>query len=145
MFEDPLDIFGEMDEMVARLFSRIEGNFGSGAPYGSGYRILIRNGEEPSEMPASPVLKPRAAQEPVAEVHQIGDEVKVIAGLPGVTEDLLRLGIQRGKLVIDTGDADTHYHTSVAIPSVEPESVQHLLRNGVLEVTFRSLPGSSGT
>jgi len=145
MFEDPLDIFEEMDEMVARLFFRIDGDFGSGAPYGSGYQILIRNGEEPSEMPASPVIQPRAAHEPVAEVHQIGDEVKVIAGLPGVTEDLLRLGIQRGKFVIDAGDADTHYRTSVAIPPVEPGSMQHFLRNGVLEVTFRSVPSSSGT
>jgi HSP20 family molecular chaperone IbpA len=145
MFEDPLDIFGEMDEMFARLFSRTEGDFGTGAPYESGFRILIRNGEELSELPASHIVQPGPADEPVTEVCHVGDEVKVIAGLPGVTEDLLRLGIQRGKLVIDAGDADTHYRTSVTIPPVEPGSMQHSLRNGVLEVTFRGLPGSSGT
>jgi len=143
MFEDPLDIFEEMDGMIARLFSRMNRDPESGALYGS-YRILIRNGEEPSEMPATPAIQPGSADEPVTEVYHVGDEVKVIAGLPGVTEDLLRLGIQRGKLVIDAGDADTHYRTSVAIPPVEPGSMQHSLRNGVLEVTFRSLPGSSG-
>ena len=145
MFEDPLDIFEQMDEMVARLFSRIDGDLGSVAPYGSGYRIPIRNGKGQSEMPDAPVVRPGAAHEPVAEVCHVGDEVKVIAGLPGVTEDLLRLGIQRGKLVIDAGDADTHYHTSVDIPRAEPASMRHSLRNGVLEVTFRSRPGSPGT
>lgn len=144
MFEDPLDIFEEMDGMVARLLSRMDRDPESGALSGN-YRILIRNGEEPSEMPATPVIQPGAADEPVTEVCHVGDEVRVIAGLPGVTEDLLRLGIQHGKLVIDAGDADTHYHTSVAIPPVEPGSMQHSLRNGMLEVTFRSLPGSSGT
>ena len=145
MQEYPQDIFEEMDEMVARLFSRMDRDFSSGAPDISGYRILIRDGEEPSETPATPVIPPRAADEPVTEVCHAGDEVKVIAGVPGVTEDLLRLGIQRGKLIIDAGDAETHYHTSVAIPPVEPGSMQHSLRNGVLEVTFRILPGSSGT
>ena len=74
-----------------------------------------------------------------AEIHRIGNEVKVIADLPGITEEALRLDVKGNTLVIDAGDADHHYHTSVSLPPVDMASMQKTLKNGVLEVTFTSL------
>ena len=45
---NPMDMFDEMDEMFARLFSRMDREFMNGSPQGYGYRIMVRdNGEGP--------------------------------------------------------------------------------------------------
>ena len=75
-------------------------------------------------------------QELVAEVHRIGNEVKVIVELPGVTDESLKLDMQGDRLIIDAGDADRHYHTSAMLPPVDPGSMQKSLKNGVLEITY---------
>jgi len=70
--------------------------------------------------------------------------VKVITELPGINEDELRLDVKGNTLVIDAGDADHSYRTSAALPLVDTGSMQKTLKNGVLEVTFASLPDTSG-
>jgi HSP20 family protein len=143
MIEDPMDMFGEMDEMFARLFSRMDREFMAGSPGISGYRVVFESGGYPGEMPEIEAPRSRDSSEPVTEVHRIGDEVKVIAELPGVTDDSLRLDVQGDQLVIDAGDADHHYHTSATLPPVDAASLHSSIKNGVLEVTFRSLPGTA--
>jgi hypothetical protein len=100
-----MDMFGQMDGMFARLFSRMDREFTAGAPHLCGYQIVFRNGGEPPAMEEVPVPEPRATREPVAEVHRIGDETKVITELPGATDDTIRLGVKGSRLVIDAGDA----------------------------------------
>lgn len=139
---NPMDLFDEMDEMFARLFSRMDWEFMDRTPRGHGYRIMVRdNGEGPEieEMADDAGPLPRMTGEPMAEVHRIGKEVKVIADLPGITEEALRLDVKGNTLVIDAGDADHYYHTSAALPPVDTASMQKTLKNGVLEVTFTSL------
>jgi HSP20 family molecular chaperone IbpA len=148
MHGDPMDMFGEMDEMFARLFSRMDREFPGATRPGHGYRIRVRDTRECPEIPA--MADDAASQscmrgEPVAEVHRIGNTVKVIADLPGITDESLRLDMRGDTLVIDAGDADHHYLTSASLPPVDPASLQKTLKNGVLEVTFTSFPDPSET
>jgi HSP20 family molecular chaperone IbpA len=69
--------------------------------------------------------------------------VNVIADLPGITEEALRLDVKGNTLIIDAGDADHSYYTSAALPPADTVSMQKTLKNGVLEVTFTSLPDPS--
>ena len=141
MFEDPMDMFEEMDEMLARLFTRMDREFMNGTGV-SGYRVVFEHGGDAPGMAEAEPPRPRDDTEPVTEVHQIGDEVKVIAELPGVTEESLRLAVQGSRLVIDAGDAAHHYHTSAALPPVDVSSLHASIKNGVLEATFKCLPGA---
>ena len=146
MHGNHLDMFDEMDEMFNRLFSRIDRDFMSGSSQQYGYRIVLRDDEESpgvQEIPGSDTPASWMTSEPVAEVHRIGNEVKVIAGLPGITDEALRLDLKRNILVIDAGDADQYYRTSAALPPVDAASMQKTLKNGVLEVTFQCLPEPS--
>jgi HSP20 family protein len=146
MHGNPMDMFDEIDEIFDRLVSRMDREFMSGSPQQYGYRIVIHddgNDTVVQEIPGSDTPESRVTGEPVAEVHRIGNEVKVIAGLPGVTEEALRLDVKGNVLVIDAGDADHFYHTSAALPPVDVASMQKTLKNGVLEVTFLSLPDLS--
>jgi HSP20 family protein len=143
MNREPMDMFEEMDEIFSRLFSRVDREFMTGSPQVYGYRIMVMDGGEPQGMPGVPddaALMPCATGEPPVEVHHTGNEVKVITELPGITDDTLRLHVQGNTLVIDAGDADQHYRSSVALPPVDTGSMRKSLRNGVLEVTFTTLP-----
>jgi HSP20 family protein len=130
-----MDLFEEMDEMFVRLFTRMQGKFLSDFSPTYGYRILFDDGDQLQGIPDD-YAPQQGREEPVAEVHHIGDEVVVIANLPGITEDLLRLDLRGDTLVIDAGDADRHVCTSAVLPPVEAASMRHSLRNGVLEVRF---------
>ena len=119
-----MDMFEQMDDMFARLFSRMDREFSAGTPQVYRYRVVFHNGEAPDGMAEPPATLSRATREPVAEVHQIGDETKVITELSGATDDMIRLEIKGSMLVIDAGDADHHYHTTASLPQVDAGSMQ---------------------
>lgn len=147
MQENPMDIFEEMDEIFARLFSRMDREFMTGSQQGYGYRIMVRDdgeGPEVQETADDGALFTCVTSKPAAEVHRIGNEVKVITDLPGITEEALRLDVKGRILIIDAGDADHSCRTSANLPPVDVSSMQKTLKNGVLEVTFTRLPGPSG-
>jgi HSP20 family protein len=139
-----MDMFDEMDEMFARLFTRMNRELASGNPQVYGYQIVFRGGDDGgsavTEVHPSPS---RVSSEPVAEIHQIGDEIKVISELPGATDESIRLEVKGSTLVIDAGDAEHHYRTTAELPPVDAASMQRSFRNGVLEVTFRNLPDTA--
>lgn len=135
-----MDMFDQMDEMFARLFSQMSREMSAGGSQVYGYHIVINNGGGQGDGMEFPPALPRSANEPVAEVHHIGDETKVIAELPGITEESVRLDMKGTTLFIDAGDADNHYHTTAEVPGVDPATMTKSLKNGVLEVTFSNLP-----
>jgi len=150
--EDFPDLFRRMDAMMAQMMNGMEsGSFMESfmnmpdRPQGSGYRIVIESGTLPQEPVLPETIRSRDAGEPAAEVHTIGNEVKVIVELPGISEDALRLDVRGDTLVIDAGDGDRHYNTSVKLPAVDPASMRTTLKNGVLEVTFKAVSGASET
>lgn len=140
-----MDMFDQMDEMFARLFSQMSRDMSTGGPKVYGYHIVINNGEGPGEVTEFQPALSRSAGEPVAEVHHIGDETMVIAELPGISEESVRLDMKGTTLVIDAGDADNHYHTTAKVPGVDPATMTKSLKNGVLEVTFSNLPKNETT
>jgi HSP20 family molecular chaperone IbpA len=107
MREDPQDIFDQMDAMMARMFAEMSRGTVTGMPpHAMGYRIIIQGSGMPQNPPDGSAIPARNPCEPVPEVHQMGDEVKVIVELPGVTDESLRLDLQGDRLIIDAGDAD---------------------------------------
>jgi len=143
MIHDPMDIFDEMDEMFDRLFLSMRRQAPACPLNGTEYPSGILESDEEAG-PVEAYSAGRLAFEPAADVQRIGNEVKVLADLPGISPDSLRLGVRNGVLIIDGGDADYHYHTSTALPPVDSVSMTHTLKNGVLEVSFRALPDNQG-
>jgi HSP20 family molecular chaperone IbpA len=120
--------------------------FMDGTPQGYRHRFRVMDTGERSEIPErgnDDTSLSCVHREPAVEVHRIGNEVKVIADLPGITEEALRLDVKGNTLVIDAGDAEHCYHTSAALPPVDTASMQKTLKNGVLDVTFTSLQDPS--
>ena len=142
MYEDPQDMFRDMDELFAHLYARMTRDFGMGGPQAFGYHMIIPLDGESSPIPCSPHEQLRAGFEPAVEVHRIDDEVKVITELPGITRESLHLMIKEDELFIDADAGTRQYHATATLPPVDPDSMQVSFRNGVLEVTFVTLSGT---
>ncbi len=136
----PRDMFEEMDEIFSQLAARMQGGFMEGDPNGSAFRIVITGGSPPGIPPRAPAMPDRTSASPVAEVHRLEDEVRVIAELPGASGETIRLNVTDHELVIDAVGPGIPYHTTAALPPVDAGSMQSTFRNGVLEVTFLALP-----
>ncbi|MEN6443467.1 MAG: hypothetical protein ABFC71_06930 [Methanoregula sp.] len=149
MKNNPQDIFHEMDALMARLFAGMDDGMSLNQPDGFGYRIVIQGGPGAGHEPEPEEFHARDTHEPVAEVHRIGDEVKVIVEMPGVSEENLNMQLNDHTLTLEAAGSARTYHTTAGLPPVDPASIRHTLKNGVLEVTFRSLletsEGGSGS
>ena len=136
----PRDMFEEMDEVFARLFSRMQDDMFHGNMPATGYRIVYQSTGLPGTGQGMPAPQVRSDANPVAEVHQLDDEVMVVAELPGAAPESVRLSLTGQRLIIEAGTAEMPYRTTADLPPVESEPVRQSFRNSVLEVTYRLLP-----
>jgi len=143
MYEDTQDMFREMDELFTHLYTRMTRDFAGWDPQASGYHMIMRQSGESPAMPCSQHDQLRATSEPVVEIHRIGDEVKVITELPGITMDVIDLELQGSSLTIDADGGPFQYHARADLPPVNPGSMQTSFKNGVLEVTLKMVPVTS--
>lgn len=141
MYENPQDMFREMDELFAHLYDRMARDFTATGQQAPGFPMLIRQGNDHSQLLDYPDNCVRARSEPVAEVHHSGDEVKVITELPGVTMEDINITICDQELSLDADGGNVQYHTHAALPPVDPGSIRTSLKNGVLEVSLKIIPG----
>ena len=65
--------------------------------------MIIQQEEGSSWIPGLQCEPVRATSEPVVEIHRIGEEVKVITELPGMTIDAIDPGLRGSTLCIDAG------------------------------------------
>ncbi len=76
-------------------------------------------------------------REPLIDILDEKDIVRVIAELPGVEKEDINLAIEGKKLSISV-DAARKYFRTVEIPSaVDVESIKAIYKNGILEVTLK--------
>ena len=143
MYEDPQDMFREMDELFTHLYARMTRDFTAGEPQVFGYHMIIQQDGETPAMPCSKHTQIRANSEPIVEIHRIGDEVKVITELPGTTMDAIELSLLGSTLTIVADGGSLQYHTYADLPPVDSGSMQTSFKNGVLEVTLKRFPDNS--
>lgn len=133
------DPFDEMDAIFDLMVARMFGAAGTGMQPHSGYRIVIERGGdsllEPGRQP-QPDARPGASL-PEPEVHRIGDEVRVVAELPGADPGSVRPEVRGTTLVIDADTGTLHYHTFAEIPPCDAGLISHTFKNGVLEVCLK--------
>ncbi|MEB3860461.1 MAG: Hsp20/alpha crystallin family protein [Desulfurococcales archaeon] len=77
--------------------------------------------------------------EPLVDVIEHGDEVWVVAELPGVDKEKIKVKAQEKKLVIKAENG-RKYYKEVDLPAkVDPKSARASYRNGVLEVKLKKV------
>jgi HSP20 family protein len=77
------------------------------------------------------------AREPLVDVFEEGDVIRVVAELPGVSEADVKFSLAGDILTISTA-CDRRYHAEVLLPAaVEPEGIESAYNNGVLELKLK--------
>jgi len=163
-YYDPFDeLFRELDEMLYRFMRDLEfftrefeeekpsefrREFKVFGPYVYGFRITIGPDGKPHieefgnvrKIGGRPIISEE--REPLVDVFEEGDEVVVIAELPGVDKDKIKCKVSedRKKLYIRASNEYHKYYKEVELPvPVDPKSARANYKNGVLEVRLKKV------
>jgi len=87
--------------------------------------------------PWHPPVELREEREPLVDVVEGDADVRVVAELPGVKREDIKLHAAETSLTIDVTAEERRYHKELDLPAeVDPKDAKSTYRNGVLEVTF---------
>jgi HSP20 family protein len=84
-----------------------------------------------------PCLDVKQEREPLVDIVDIEKEIKVIAELPGVAKEEIKLSGTPEALTISVDTPQRKYYKQIDIPSkIDPKKAKTSYKNGVLEVTL---------
>ncbi|MGA2784044.1 MAG: archaeal heat shock protein Hsp20 [Candidatus Bathyarchaeia archaeon] len=87
-----------------------------------------------------PALEPKDAREPLVDVINEPEQIRVLAELPGVEKSDIKTTISEDSLTIRVESQTRKYFKEVQLPAnVDPDSSKASYNNGVLEVTLRKV------
>lgn len=99
----------------------------------AGSRPVIRRFGNFHETPKGAIVD--EVSEPVVDVFEEGDRLRVVAELPGCEEKDVRAELKGGRLTISGDGGKRKYQGEVQLPGpVEEASLRSSYRNGVLEI-----------
>ncbi len=155
----PDDIFKQIEEMMNRMFEEIgqgqpmdmdaikkmvEGSrginpfvFGFSVRMGpDGKPIIQRFGNRSPGVEEAP--EGLRILEPLVDVIEEENELVVVAELPGVEKDQIKVRVRGQSLSIDVDNPQKPYHKVLDLPvKVRKEDAKSSIRNGVLEVRLK--------
>ena len=77
-------------------------------------------------------------REPLIDVMSSGDEIKVIAELPGVNKEEIKVMATEDTVTIQADTPERKYRKDIELPDeVDPTSAKSVYKNGILEITFK--------
>lgn len=144
-FEEMEKMFREMPSRYVRERSLPDGSkVREYGPFIYGYSITIGPDGKPvvkefGNVKPQPYGKPavsiREEREPLVDVITSDNEVKVIAEVPGVDKEDIKLEGTEDTLIISVDTPERKYYKEVKLPvPVNPEAAKSNYKNGVLEV-----------
>ena len=152
-----IDSLEDMDEMFERL-SRAMGMNSENLehPFVYGFSVTQRSGEDPEirefgnipmfEWTETGEMHNLDIRKPLIDVLEAEEALHVIAEIPGIEKENIKLNATDLILDIETIDGNPKYSERVELPvKVDPQSARATYKNGVLEVTFKRLESSSRT
>ncbi|MBE0516210.1 MAG: Hsp20/alpha crystallin family protein [Methanophagales archaeon] len=98
--------------------------------YGYSMRTLV--GEERVE-PKEKVKPKIEILEPIVDVFDEGDHLKLIAELPGVSEEDINVELGGRKIVIDASNKERRYRKAIELP-YDIKDMKKRYKNGILEL-----------
>lgn len=83
-------------------------------------------------------LSLRDEREPLIDVISSDDEVKVIAEIPGVSKENIKVTAAENNITLDTETPERKYHKETELTdTIDPNSAKSTYKNGILEITFK--------
>lgn len=143
LFDELMREFEEEFEDLLKGFREFSRSELYGGPYVYGFRITIGPDGKPKVEEFGNVKrvgsKPKVVEEmePLVDVIEEDDKIKVVAEMPGVEKEKVSVKATEDTVVIRGSDTNRKYYKEVALPAkVKPETAKATYRNGVLEITL---------
>ena len=147
------DLFGDFDRMhefIEEMMSESLADFekagsGRGRPLVYGFSFKMGENGKPvvSEFGnVKQVGRKKGVEderEPLVDVIDDKNEVKVIAELPGVSKEEVKLSVLGSKLGIRVSNADRRYAKDVSLPARVSKNAKASFKNGILEVVLKKV------
>ncbi|OYT47858.1 MAG: heat-shock protein Hsp20 [Desulfurococcales archaeon ex4484_42] len=138
IFEDLFDFEREIERFLREA---PEGRVEVKGPYVYGFRIFIGPDGKPRIEEFGNVRRVRGRpqiteeREPLVDVLEEKDHVIVIAEMPGVEKNKIKVRATERRLIIEGSNTNRRYYKEVELPTdVKPDTAKAAYRNGVLEV-----------
>lgn len=158
--DDIFDYFDDIIREIEKEFEEMEKEFFKNAakgeaktfgPYVYGFSVTMGPDGKPiveefgnvRRLGSKPVLSEE--REPLVDVIEKGDEIRVIAEVPGVDKNNIKVKVNGNTLIVTAQEGDRKYYKEVELPAkVDENSAKANYRNGVLEVIFKKKESVSG-
>lgn len=122
---------GEID--LSHLKEGMKGVFGFSVKTAVGGRPVVEQFGNIKKTPKGPVVEEE--REPITDLFDEKDEILVVAEMPGVSEEDIKLDIKEDILDISAQSEDRKYHKELLLPTkVDAETMKWNYKNGILEV-----------
>ena len=143
---DFIELLGDLAETGEEL--RKEGEIKIGKETRGVYGFTIRTGiaGEPTISSFGNIKKtpkgPKVAEErePLVDVFDEKEEVRVIVEVPGVTQESIKTEIKGDVLTLEAKDSDRKYYKEIVLPKeIDPGTLTIKYKNGVLEIRINKV------
>lgn len=164
MFPDIDEMMKEMEKMMQEMFKNVEQQVPKNlirerklddgsivremGPIVYGYSVKIGPDGKPEVRKFGNInafpnvlgggLAVKEEREPLIDVIKGTEDLKIVAEVPGVSKEDLRLTANENSVTIESVAEQPHYRKTVDLPDpVDPKTAKSTYKNGILEVTFK--------
>lgn len=125
---------GEID--LSHLKEGMKGVYGFSIKTAMGGRPVVESFGNIKKTPKGPTVEEE--REPITDVFDEKEEVRVYTEIPGVNEEDIKLDLKGDILDILAKSGDRKYHKEILLPvKVKSETLIASYKNGILEVKIR--------
>ena len=125
---------GEID--LSHLKEGMKGVFGFSIKTAVGGKPIVEPFGNIKKTPKGPTVEEE--REPMTDVFEEKDEVRIYAEMPGVNEEDIKFDLKGDILDISAQSGERKYHKEVLLPvQVKKEALSYTYKNGVLEVRIK--------
>ena len=125
---------GEID--LSHLKEGMKGVFGFSIKTAVGGKPIVEPFGNIKKTPKGP--KVEEEREPITDVFDEKDEIRVYAEMPGVNQEDIKLDLKEDILDISVQSGDRKYHKEILLPvKVKAENLTSFYKNGILEIKIK--------
>lgn len=87
----------------------------------------------------------KGEREPLVDVIKGEGEIRVVAEVPGVAKEELKVTADENTVTIESVSGEQRYHKRIDLPeTIDPKTAKSTYKNGILEVSFKTKTKGSG-
>jgi HSP20 family protein len=122
-----------IEETDKEIKDRLKEGYSSKQTIKYGFSIHTLAGEKEEKKRGVEKEKQREILEPIVDVFDEKDHIKVIAELPGISEGDINVELGGRKIIIDASNKERSYHKVIELPC-DVNDMKKRYKNGILEL-----------